>query len=82
MNNRYLMQSFPRERADEHSAIDKLRQAVSMAKVAACLVDDSQDCRGDDNSHADYLLSVAKESAELALSSLEEALKIINGEIK
>jgi hypothetical protein len=78
----YMMKSFPRESVGEHSAIDKLRQVVNMAKVTAYLIDDSADFRDDDAAHADYLLTVAKESAELALSSLEDALKIINGEIK
>lgn len=81
MTSKYLMQSFPRERADEHKAIDLLRQAVNMAKTAACLIDDSTEYRDDDAAHADYLMTVAKESAELALSVLEDALKVINLEI-
>ena len=81
MTSKYLVQSFPRERADEHKAIDLLRQAVNMAKTAACLIDDSTEYRDDDAAHADYLMTVAKESAELALSVLEDALKLINLEI-
>lgn len=81
MTSKYLMQSFPRERADEHKAIDLLRQAVNMAKTAACLIDDSTEYRDEDAEHADYLMTVAKESAELALSALEDALKLINLEI-
>ena len=41
MTSKYLMQSFPRERTEEHKAIDLLRQSVNMAKTAACLIDDS-----------------------------------------
>lgn len=81
MTSKYLMQSFPRERAEEHKAIDLLRQAVNMAKTAACLIDDSTEYRDDDSAHSDYLMAVAKESAELALSVLEDALKLINQEI-
>jgi hypothetical protein len=75
------MQSFPRERTEEHKAIDLLRQSVNMAKTAACLIDDSTEYRDDDSAHSDYLMTVAKESAELALSVLEDALKLINQEI-
>lgn len=81
MTSKYLMQSFPRERTEEHKAIDLLRQAVNMAKTAACLIDDSTEYRDDDAAHADYLMAVAKDSAELALSVLEDALKLINQEI-
>ena len=81
MTSKYLMQSFPRERTEEHKAIDLLRQAVNMAKISACLIDDSTEYRDDDSEHSDYLMTVAKESAELALSVLEDALKLINQEI-
>jgi hypothetical protein len=81
MTSKYLMQSFPRERTEEHKAIDLLRQSVNMAKTAACLIDDSTEYRDDDSAHSDYLMTVAKESAELALSVLEDALKLINQEI-
>ena len=81
MTSKYLMQSFPRERAEEHKAIDLLRQAVNMAKTAACLIDDSTEYRDDDSAHSDYLMTVAKESTELALSVLEDAVKLINQEI-
>lgn len=81
MTSKYLMQSFPVERAEENKAIDMLRQAVNMAKTAACLIDDSSGYRDDDAAHADYLMTVAKESAELALSVLEDALKMINQEM-
>lgn len=81
MTSKYLMQSFPRERTEEHKAIDLLRQAVNMAKISACLIDDSTEYRDDDSAHSDYLMTVAKESAELALSVLEDALKLINQEI-
>ena len=81
MTSKYLMQSFPRERAEEHKAIDLLRQSVNMAKTAACLIDDSTEYRDDDSAHSDYLMTVAKESAELALSVLDDALKLINQEI-
>ena len=36
------------------------RQAVNMAKTAACLIDDSSGYRDDDAAHADYLMTVAK----------------------
>lgn len=81
MTSKYLMQSFPVERAEENKAIDLLRQAVNMAKTAACLIDDSAGYRGDDADHADYMMTVAKESAELALSVLEDAVKLINQEM-
>lgn len=81
MTSKYLMQSFPRERTEEHKAIDLLRQSVNMAKTAACLIDDSTEYRDDDSAHSDYLMTVAKESAEIALSVLEDALKLINQEI-
>ena len=81
MTSKYLMQSFPVERAEENKAIDLLRQAVNMAKTAACLIDDSAGYRDDDADHADYLMTVAKESAELALSVLEDAVKLINQEM-
>ncbi len=81
MTSSYLMQSFPRERTEEHKAIDLLRQSVNMAKTAACLIDDSTEYRDDDSAHSDYLMTAAKESAELALSVLEDALKLINQEI-
>ena len=77
----YLVKSFPRERVNEHPAIDKLRQAVNMAKTAACLIDDSADYQDDDPTHAAYMMTVAKESAELALSVLEDALRVISQEI-
>ena len=81
MTSKYLMQSFPVERAEENKAIDLLRQSVNMAKTAACMIDDSAGYRDDDADHADYMMTVAKESAELALSVLEDALKMINQEI-
>lgn len=81
MMTKYLMQSFPRERENEHKAIDMLRQAVNMAKTAACLIADSDGYRDDDADHADCLMRVAKESAELALAVLEDALKMINQEM-
>ena len=81
MMTKYLMQSFPRECENEHKAIDMLRQSVNMAKTAACLIDDSAGYRDDDAAHADYLMTVAKESAELALSVLEDAVQLINQEI-
>ena len=81
MTSKYLMQSFPRECENEHKAIDMLRQAVNMAKTAACMIDDSAGYRDDDADHADYMMTVAKESAELALSVLEDAVKLINQEM-
>ena len=78
MTSKYLMQSFPVERAEENKAIDLLRQAVNMAKTAACLIDDSAGIPRRRCRHADYLMAVAKESAELALSVLEDAVKLIN----
>ncbi len=75
MKSKYIMQSFPVERAEENKVIDLLRQSVNMAKTAACLIDDSEGYRDDDADHADYLMRVAKESAELALSVLEDALR-------
>ena len=81
VTSKYLMQSFPRERAEEHKTIDLLRQAVNMAKTAACLIDDSDGYRDDDADHAEYIMRVAKESAELALSVLEDAVKLINQEV-
>ena len=51
-----------------------LRRAVNMAKTAACLIDDSSGYRDDDAARR-LPDDGGKESAELALSVLEDALK-------
>ena len=54
MTSKYLMRSFPRERTEEHKAIDLLRQSVNMAKTASCLIDDSTEYRDDDSARAEH----------------------------